>query len=146
MNLVKEIDFSDASIKGKLPIVIYSSIAKKPNREYIYLINIEPLNDTKKMDIEIFSNNFYKKGKIESFNSNLNIYSFRCKLEENYFIKIEIEEFNYDDDEKDHLLFYGFYKFEKNILEIDSINNVEENNKDIMSFMNGFNEKSQDKI
>ena len=48
MNLVKEIDFSDASIKGKLPIVIYSSIAKKPNREYIYLINIEPLNDTKK--------------------------------------------------------------------------------------------------
>jgi len=146
MNLVKEIDFSDASIKGKLPIVIYSSIAKKPNREYIYLINIEPLNDTKKMDIEIFSNNFYKKGKIESFNSNLNIYSFRCKLEENYFIKIEIEEYNYDDDEKDNLLFYGFYKFEKNILEIDSINNVEENNKDIMSFMNGFNEKSQDKI
>jgi len=141
MNLVKEIDFSDASIKGKLPIVIYSSIAKKPNREYIYLINIEPLNDTKKMDIEIFSNNFYKKGKIESFNSNLNIYSFRCKLEENYFIKIEIEEYNYDDDEKDNLLFYGFYKFEKNILEIDSINNVEENNKDIMSFMNGFNEK-----
>ena len=98
------------------------------------------------MDIEIFSNNFYKKGKIESFNSNLNIYSFRCKLEENYFIKIEIEEYNYDDDEKDNLLFYGFYKFEKNILEIDSINNVEENNKDIMSFMNGFNEKSQDKI
>ena len=146
MNLVKEIDFSDASIKGKLPIVIYSSIAKKPNREYIYLINIEPLNDTKKMDIEIFSNNFYKKGKIESFNSNLNIYSFRCKLEENYFIKIEIEEYNYDDDEKDNLLFYGFYKFEKNILEIDSINNVEENNKDIMSFMNGFKEKSQDKI
>lgn len=180
MDLVTEIDFCDPSIKGKLPIVLYSSISQKPNGDLIYLINIEPLNNAKVMFIEIFSSkNFYKKGKIESFNSSLNIFSFRCELEQRYFIKINTEEYkiynnididddivlNKVDDQKLNLLFFGFYEFEKSIFEINFTNNIEKKkqkkseensnnikldinykkqNIDIMSFMNGFNVKSED--
>lgn len=182
MDLVTEIDFCDPSIKGKLPVVLYSSISQKPNGDLIYLINIEPLNNAKVMYIEIFSSkNFYKKGKIESFNSGLNIFSFRCKLEQRYFIKINIEDYkihnnmdfdddiviNNVDDQKVNLLFFGFYEFEKSIFQINFTNNLEkvkqknnedkensnnikldinykEHNRDIRSFMNGFNVKSEE--
>mgnify|MGYP004467762629 CR=1 FL=1 len=143
MSLVSEIDFCDPKIKGKLPIVVYSSISKKPNGELIYLINIEPINNAKVMYIEVFSNNnFYIKGKIKSFYNNLNIYSFRCNKNQRYFIKISTEEFgdNSDYDEiivnkvNDHnkidLLFFGFYQFENNILiNEDTIINNNENKK-----------------
>ena len=146
MDLVTEIDFCDPSVKGKLPIVLYSSISHKPDGNLIYLINIEPLNNAKVMYIEIFSSkNFYKKGKIESFNSSLNIFSFRCELEQRYFIKINTEEYkiyndnnidfdddiiiNKVDDQKVNLLFYGFYEFEKSIFQINFTNNLEKKKK-----------------
>ncbi len=152
MSLVSEIDFCDPKIKGKFPIVVYSSISKKPNGELIYLINIEPLNNAKVMFIEVFSNNnFYIKGKIESFYNNLNIYSFRCNKNQRYFIKISTEEFgeNLNNDDKIDLLFFGFYKFEDNIIINDETltDNNENKNKnnnlktDVTSFMNGFIEK-----
>jgi len=111
---IQEIDFNDETIKGTLPIVVYSSISFKPNGELITLINIEPINNSSEMNIEIFgNNNSYIQGKITNSLNKLNIFSFRCILNKKYFIKIVTEEFSID--QKINLLFYGFYEFENHI-------------------------------
>lgn len=127
IDVVKEIDFSDTTVKGLFPVVIYSSISKKPNGEQIQLINIEPINNSKEMILEIFgNNNFYKKSKILALHGTLNILSFRSNSNQKYFIKIKTEEYDTNDN-KLNLLFYGFYSFEKNIFKrvYDSNNNIE---------------------
>ena len=142
MDLVNEVDFCDPEIKGELPVVVYSSISCKPNGELIYLINIEPINNARGMNIEVFSSeNFYMKGQIESSNGRLNIFSFRCEIEKRYFIKIITEEFRDDEDcevmivnrlEEDNkvdFIFYGFYQFENTILTcLKSNDSLSENN------------------
>jgi len=137
---VFEVDFNDSTLKGELPVVVYSSVSLKPNGTPIKLVNIEPINNAKGMDIEVFgTNNFYIKGNIESSVSKLNIFSFRCDLDKRYFIKILTEEFRnegyneyvvntLDNDKKVNLLFYGFYQFESHLLELMHIETVYSNN------------------
>lgn len=110
---VIQVDFNDIKTKGNLPIVIYSSLSIKPDNEKIHLINIEQLGNGTEMQIEIFGNNFYRKGYIGAENSKLSIYTFRTEdLNDNYFIKIITSETT--DDIKNSILFYGNYKYEKN--------------------------------
>lgn len=108
-----QVDFNDISTKGNLPIVIYSSLSIKPDKEKIHLINIEPLGNGEEMQIEIFGTKLYRKGYISSENSKLSIYTFRIKdIEDNYFIKIITNETT--NGVKNPILFYGNYKYEKN--------------------------------
>lgn len=164
-DVVNEIDFCDKHTIGDNPIVLYSSISKKPDGKNIYLINIETLNNSNEISLEIFgTKNYYKNVNIKSNTNNDNkiIYSFRCDIDKRYFIKIETETEEYGIDtisvEKEKLLLYGFYQFDSELLDniVTTINAVSVNKikKNInlsikkkpkkYSFINTINNKEED--
>ena len=133
-DVVNEIDFCDKHTIGDNPIVLYSSISKKPDGKNIYIINIETLNNSNEISLEIFgTENYYKNIYIKSNTNNDNkiIYSFRCDIDKRYFIKIETEEYGIDtiSMEKEKLLLYGFYQFDSDLLDniVTTINAVSVN-------------------
>ena len=125
---VFEINFNNPDISDNILVIIYSTLGITTSGELIKLINIETHNHSREMVIEIFGNgNFFNRELINDSNDNLNIFSFKCISDIDYFIKINTHEFreinvldenneSITEEVKIDLLFYGIYHFNSEIL------------------------------
>jgi len=125
---VFEINFNKPDITDNIPVILYSTLGITNSGELIKLINIESQTNSREMVIEIFGNSsFYNRELTDNSDDNLNVFSFKCISDTNYFIKIITHEFreinvldennkSITEDVKIDLLFYGMYKFNTEIL------------------------------